>query len=261
MPQTIRKRIHLIYGCILAALTAVLGIALILSVLDIYSSGPRAYSYESIGNAFWRISALVFVVIGGIIGGIVLNLTIPLENQRPKAVRDDVAVMVKLRNRAGVQPESAKQIKLRRIYKIGTAVLSVIIMIPSAIYLLLPFFPGWKEKLFTVDNLNGDIIRSVYIVMIPAVICLGLCFLCAMLVRKSLRAEADIYKKALAASTTRSPAPKVEKSSKTPLSVWVLRGSIVVVAVAFVVVGIINGGMNDVFTKAVAICTECIGLG
>ncbi len=245
----------------MAALTAVLGIALILSALDIYSSGPRAYSYESIGNAFWRISALVFVVVGGIIGGIVLNLTIPLENQRPKAVRDDVAVMEKLRNRAGIQPETNKQVTLRRIYKISTAVLSVIIMIPSGIYFALPFLPGWKEKLFTVDNLNGDIIRSVYIVMIPAAVCLGLCFLCAMLVRKSLRTEADIYKKALAASSTRTVAPKTEKSSKTPLYVWILRGSIVAVAVAFVVVGIINGGMNDVFTKAVAICTECIGLG
>jgi hypothetical protein len=53
----------------------------------------------------------------------------------------------------------------------------------------------------------------------------------------------------------------METSSKTPLYVWIIRGSVVAVAVAFVVVGIINGGMNDVFTKAVAICTECIGLG
>lgn len=261
MPQNIRKRIHLIYGCVLAALTAVLGIALILSALDIYSSGPRAYSYESIGNAFWRISALVFVVVGGIIGGIVLNLTIPLENQRPKAVRDDVAVMEKLRSRAGIQPETAKQIKLRRIYKIATAVVCALIMIPSGIYFMLPFLPGWKEKLFTVDNLNGDIIRSVYIVMIPAVICLALCYVCAMLVRKSLRAEADIYKKALAANATRTTAPKAETNSKTPLYVWIVRGTVVAVAAAFVVAGIINGGMNDVFTKAVAICTECIGLG
>ena len=245
----------------MAALTAVLGIALILSALDIYSSGPRAYSYESIGNAFWRISALVFVVVAGIIGGIVLNLTIPLENQRPKAVRDDIAVMEKLRNRAGIQPETPKQVMLRRIYKISTAVLSVIIMIPSGIYFMLPFLPGWKEKLFTVDNLNGDIIRSVYVVMIPAFICLALCYVCAVLVRKSLHVEADIYKKALAASSTRSAAPKMETSSKTPLYVWIIRGSVVAVAVAFVVVGIINGGMNDVFTKAVAICTARIGLG
>ena len=245
----------------MAALIAILGFALILSALDIYSSGPRAYSYESIGSAFWRICALVFASVAGIIGGIVLNLTIPLENQRSKPVWDEYAIVRKLRICTGVQPGTAKQVRLRRIYKITTAVLCTVIMIPSAIYFMLPFLPGWKEKLFTVDNLNGDIIRSVIIVMTPAILCLGLCFLCTVLIRKSLQREAIIYKNALAAGAPRIKAPKTEQSNETPLYVWILRGSIVAAAVAFVVVGIINGGMNDVFTKAVAICTECIGLG
>ena len=33
------------------------------------------------------------------------------------------------------------------------------------------------------------------------------------------------------------------------------------IAVLFVVLGIFNGGMRDVFVKAIQICTECIGLG
>ena len=32
-------------------------------------------------------------------------------------------------------------------------------------------------------------------------------------------------------------------------------------AVLFIVLGIFNGGMDDVWSKAAAICTECIGLG
>jgi len=32
-------------------------------------------------------------------------------------------------------------------------------------------------------------------------------------------------------------------------------------AVCFMVLGVLNGGMRDVFVKAVNICTECIGLG
>ena len=32
-------------------------------------------------------------------------------------------------------------------------------------------------------------------------------------------------------------------------------------AVALIALGILNGGMNDVFVKAISICTECIGLG
>ena len=34
-----------------------------------------------------------------------------------------------------------------------------------------------------------------------------------------------------------------------------------VVAVTFIIVGVLNGGANDVLVKAINICTECIGLG
>lgn len=33
------------------------------------------------------------------------------------------------------------------------------------------------------------------------------------------------------------------------------------VGVLLIVLGILNGGMQDVLTKAVKICSECIGLG
>jgi hypothetical protein len=40
-----------------------------------------------------------------------------------------------------------------------------------------------------------------------------------------------------------------------------LRLAVVAVAVCFIVIGIFNGSANDVLTKAIKICTECIGLG
>ena len=40
-----------------------------------------------------------------------------------------------------------------------------------------------------------------------------------------------------------------------------VRFVILAVALAFIVVGIFNGSANDVLTKAIKICTECIGLG
>jgi len=32
-------------------------------------------------------------------------------------------------------------------------------------------------------------------------------------------------------------------------------------AAAFIVLGVLNGGAGDVLMKAIAVCTECIGLG
>ena len=41
----------------------------------------------------------------------------------------------------------------------------------------------------------------------------------------------------------------------------VARSAVGVIAVTFIIVGIFNGGANDVLIKAINICTECIGLG
>ena len=41
----------------------------------------------------------------------------------------------------------------------------------------------------------------------------------------------------------------------------VVRIAVGVIAITFIVVGVFNGGANDVLIKAINICTECIGLG
>ena len=41
----------------------------------------------------------------------------------------------------------------------------------------------------------------------------------------------------------------------------VLRAVLLLLAVAMIVAGILNGSMQDVLIKATKICTECIGLG
>ena len=48
---------------------------------------------------------------------------------------------------------------------------------------------------------------------------------------------------------------------KQLIILWSVRGAILMLAVVFIIVGIVNGGMADVLGKAVRICTECIGLG
>lgn len=40
-----------------------------------------------------------------------------------------------------------------------------------------------------------------------------------------------------------------------------LRVAVAVLAAALILAGILNGGLEDVFAKGSAICTECIGLG
>lgn len=49
-----------------------------------------------------------------------------------------------------------------------------------------------------------------------------------------------------------------EGSLKKP---WILRGILLLAAVVFILLGVMNLGARDVLYKAIAICTECIGLG
>ena len=52
---------------------------------------------------------------------------------------------------------------------------------------------------------------------------------------------------------SRKEAPCMSKA----LARWIL----LALAGLFIILGVINGGANDVLVKAINICTECIGLG
>ena len=74
MSKTAQKWIHLIVSCILSAMLIGLGIALIISCLDIYNSGPKPYTPESIAAHFQKISLLVYLTVACVVLGIVLFL-------------------------------------------------------------------------------------------------------------------------------------------------------------------------------------------
>ena len=84
---------------------------------------------------------------------------------------------------------------------------------------------------------------------------------------EKLRKEDEKYK--LACEKTAAQRAKETESKKQAelcskdriIGTWVVRGILITAGIAFVVIGIVNGGMADVFEKAKNICTQCIGLG
>ena len=86
-----------------------------------------------------------------------------------------------------------------------------------------------------------------------------------MLWSSEYRAEArSAYAQCIAAllkqaEAIRSPAPAA--AIRTCKAAPVLRWVILAVAVVFLIWGYCIGGTADVLTKAINICTECVGLG
>lgn len=254
MSQDNAKKIHRIYGWILSILLLATGIALMVSCLHIYNSGDRPYSPASIAAHFQTIAVVVYLTIAGIAGGIIFDLILPYDRKRPKAIiYEDIQLTRQQRKgipTAGYAAEAAREQKLRRRYILVTAILFCVLMIFPAVY-----FSNIDH--FTVANLNGDVIRSLIVSLLPSITGLGLCFLCRHLCSKSYQRELEICK-ASAKEGLSSPA-QTSTQSRKPITI--LRWVIGTIALLFIVVGIFNGGASDVLLKAIAICTECIGLG
>ena len=56
-------------------------------------------------------------------------------------------------------------------------------------------------------------------------------------------------------------APAAKPFTLSPIAMLVLRAGLILVGIGCVIYGVRGGGLEAVIAKAVAICTECIGLG
>ena len=99
MSQELRKKIHLIYGIVLSVLILTVGILLVLSCIDIYRSGNRPFSPESIAERFNAIRIPVCICVALILGGPVLSVALPLDAPKTRAVRDEEASLTRMKHR------------------------------------------------------------------------------------------------------------------------------------------------------------------
>ena len=257
MPQEKVKKIHLIYGCIAAVLIIALGIALMVSFWDIYQSGPHPYTRASIGEKLQQISVLIYVTVAIIVGGFVLKILVPLEQPKTKAIRDELVTMKKLAQKAGEPSDEEstaiqKEQRLRKLCPVITAVNYAALLIWPSIYM-------FNKTNFPGADPTAEIMKAALIALPFCLIGLVLCHICSVITTASIIRQTGIYKQMLAAKKGQAVvAPDKEQQA---LPVKAIRCAILVIAVVFIVLGIFNGSAEDVLTKAVKICTECIGLG
>lgn len=261
MSQKNIQRIHLVYGIVLSALLAVTGILLIVSCVSIYQSGPRPFSPDSIAAAFHKISIPVYVTVGAVILGAILRLLLPTESKKMKAVMDKRDLLAKLEcrlNGVAVEPATLdsinREVRLRTLLRPLAALLCVAAFVPAVVHVI-------KPESFTMATYNQDVINA-FLWLLPGIlVMIGAFTAVAYLEDASLQRQITLVKAAMAAAGGTRAATESTSAPRRGHAVLVVRLSLLAVGIAFVILGIFNGGMADVLSKAVNICTECIGLG
>lgn len=255
------QKIRLIYGLILSCLILVTGACLITACLGIYQSGEKPFSRESVALAFEGIALPVYLCLGGIAGGVILSLLFPLPADSKKAIRDQRVTLKQLLGRldenaldAEAQKNLGNERALRKTLRTICIAVSVIFAVIAATYACNP-------NNYTLESLNDDILAAALITLGAFALVFAVCFACNLLASASVTRELCTVKELLREAPKTSAPVKVAPGKRNTKRLWTIRGAILIVGVLFLLLGIFNGGAEDVLGKAIRICTECIGLG
>ena len=269
----VQKRIHLIYGIVLSAMLALIGVLFIVSCYSIYKSGSDPFTRKSIGEAFARIAVPVYLTLALVVIGGAIDVIMPREAKKLTGIRSPKTQVSKLAQRVDVTsaPEdlAAKITKERGLRSLLTKIrLSLFVLSATLplIYLLNPDnFPAVSGE-YNSEILHGMLFYLVCLIPLTAFEIAWVIISDASYLREnealkaSLKAGAQKDGDSEELKTRFATVKEYLKENEKPIKLGV-RIAVLGCAALFIVLGIFNGGMADVLNKAINICTECIGLG
>ena len=246
-----KKKIHTLYAIALSVALVTAGLCFIAACLGIYNSGDRPFTPAAVAAAFGAIAWPVYICLALVAGGFLLDGFWAGENKKLAPQKQYAAILEKLHAKADVRtaPVVAQQ-KKRQLHKIITLVLLVV---GGVIFLLF----GADPAKFTLEDATGSMIGAMYYLIGCMAVPFGYAIFTAYYCRKSMILEIDLVKQAIAEGDV-APA---EVKAKKPCRLGAVRWVLLALAVIILVYGFVSGGTKDVLTKAVNICTECVGLG
>lgn len=256
------KKLWLIYGIVMSVLTVAAGVCFILACVTIYKSGGEdPFTRASIAEQFERIAIPVFLFLAGLLAGMVLSFIFPDGNEE-KLFPVQKMMLANLRKKAP-EIDTSKYRNFRTVTAIMSASLCVIFALIPMPYLL-------DAANYSTESINSSIITATLAALPFVAAGFTVCLVASWLMKKSRKDEMAFIKSELAAkresgvsASATATAAELDgrKSVASGRVLLALRIALPIVAIVFIVLGVLNGGMNDVLEKAIRICTECIGLG
>ena len=249
-------QVRRIYGIVLSAVLVIAGICLMAACYNIYTTGDGTFSREIVAAHFGKIAIPVYLCLALVIGSIVLEIFLPGTVKKIVPKKNDSLILQRLQRKIDLPAcdpsliaKVLKEQQARMCHKIVTVALLVI---GSAIFLVYAL----NGDNFHQREITDSLIQAMYLLIPCMAVPFGYAVFAAYHSRASIRREIEVLKQA---GSSHSPAP-VESVAKKDVSV-ILRWVFLAVAMVFLVWGYCIGGTADVLTKAINICTECVGLG
>lgn len=231
------------------------GLCLIYGCLCIYYSGnDPSYSPEAVRLAFNKIAIPVYICLGLLALSIVLPLFFPSDSKKIKIkVSSKGKYGLLLVNKDVSNLSVADNNTLKKEKTSRTIIKSVeflIIAVLSALFLIYAL----NGSNFDSKDINSSMINAMKVLIPCTVLMLVVSIVSYLLCEQSFKRACAIL--------TKLPKTKEEKTNaKDNRAVLIIRSVILLTALVLLIYGFATGGVADVLTKAVNICTECIGLG
>lgn len=285
MSEKTCKTVRLCYGIALSLMTVITGALFIWQTLDIYlSGGNRPFTAEIVSERLTRISPAFWIWIAMIIIGFVLweVFTVPAKRA---PLKDDCYALRRIKKRV---PEKVGESGLASLTVVKRwEVISLVVKISAAALCL----AGTAYAIaylatsanFPKTDVNGEMLNMAKH-LAPCAFA-ALLILCGVTLYLSISAKKQLpHVKQLIASAKSDEKNGVEavyvtsggntavmaaagvyakwqKLSNHKYFILGVRIFLAVLAVTFIILGIVNGNMRAILIKAINICTECIGLG
>ncbi len=244
-----------VLGILLSALIILCGFCLMKACLGIYLSGEKPFSRESVAVAFAPISGPIYICLGAIAATFLLDLWRPLVI-KPAVRRQTAMILARMQEKTDLNlcPEELRSAVLaqRNQRRRRTAVGLILLIVCSAVFLSY----GANPHNFHQTQINDSMVRAMYWLLPCCLVPFSYGIWAAYRNLAGMEAEIDLLKTAPKESKITAPA---EATAKEPTGT--LRKLLLIAAIVLLVYGFCTGGTADVLTKAVNICTECVGLG
>ncbi len=251
------KIIRLVYGSLVGLSAIAAGICLIAGCLSIYhSGGDQIYTAQKVAEAFAPIAPVVYLALALAIGSFILDFVLPLEKRKAKPEKDHQAQLNRLLEKRDItQGDPAvlqgilKAENTRRLHWL----ISILLLAAGSVLFLII---GVIGQTWETGDSTTPMTQAVYILLPCLAVPFGYAVFSAYYNKVSLQRQIDLVKQL----------PVVEKSSAAAAgnggrAVQIARVVICFAALTLLIYGFLSGGTADVITKAVNICTECVGLG